>query len=105
MSGLPDGMTSERVFVVEGHYAPDAAERRIPVRREHLARVAEGQAGGRVLLAGGFDDMSRSLLVLRADDEAEARAWADADVYVRSGVWTAVDVRPFNAVLLDAAAR
>jgi uncharacterized protein YciI len=104
MSGLPEGMTTERVFVVEGHYAPDATERRVAVRLEHLTRVAEGQAEGRVLLAGGFDDRSRSILVLRADDEAEARAWADADVYLRSGVWTAVDVRPFNAVRVDAAA-
>lgn len=104
MSALPEGMTSERVFVIEGSYAPDAAERRVPVRPEHLSRVAKGQAEGRVLLAGGFDDMSRSILVLRAPDEAEARAWAEADVYLRSGVWTAVDVRPFNAVLFDAAA-
>jgi uncharacterized protein YciI len=101
MSELPDGVSTERVFVVEGHYAPDAAERRVAVRREHLTRVAEGLRAGRVLFAGGFDDMSRSLLVLQAEDEAAARAWADADVYCRSGVWTSVDVLAFNRILLD----
>jgi uncharacterized protein YciI len=105
MSELPEGVSNERVFVIEGHYAADAAERRVPVRGEHLRRVAEGERQGRVLLAGGLEDMSRSLLVLRADDEAAARAWAEADVYVRAGVWTSVDVRPFNRIVVDEGAR
>ena len=101
MSERPDGVSTDQVFVIEGHYAPDAAQRRAGVRREHLTRVADGVRAGRILLAGGFEDMSRALLVLRAADEAAARAWADADVYCRSGVWTSVDVLPFNRIVLD----
>ena len=101
MSGLPQSVSTERVYVIEGTYAPDAAERRVPVRGEHLARVAAAHRDGRVVMAGAFDDMSRSLLVLRAEDEAAARAWAGADVYVGSGVWASVEIRPFNLVMIE----
>lgn len=104
MSGLPPGLATERVFVIEGHYAADAATRREPVRAEHLTRVAAGTREGRVLLAGGLEDMSRSLLVLRADDEAAARAWAEDDVYLRTGVWTSVDVRPLIRIIVGSGA-
>ena len=101
MSALPEGLSNERVFVIIGQYSADAAERRVAVRGEHLARVGDGLRDGRVLLAGGYEDMSASILILRVEAEAEARAWADTDVYVRSGVWTSVDVRPMAAVVLD----
>ena len=105
MSELPAGVGTERVFVIEGTYASDAAERRAPVRAEHLARVAAGVQDGRVVMAGAYDDMRASLLLLRADDEAAARAWADADVYCGSGVWVSVEVRPFDLVVVDDGAR
>ena len=105
MSELPAGVGIERIFVVEGHYASDAAARRPPVRSEHLARVAEGLRAGRVVAAGGLEDLSRSLLLLRAADEAAARAWAQADVYIRSGVWSSVEILPFGLVRIDAEAR
>ena len=104
MSELPPGVSIERIFVGECNYASDAAARRPPVRAEHLARVAEGMHMGRVVAAGGLEDLSRSFLLLRADDEAAARAWAQADVYIRSGVWTSVEILPFGLVRIDAEA-
>jgi uncharacterized protein len=101
LSELPEGLGTERVFIIRGTYAPDAAERRVPVRAEHLTRVAAGVRDGRVVMAGAYDDMRESLLLLRADDEAGARAWADADIYGRSGVWVSVEVLPFNLIVVD----
>ena len=105
MSKLPPGIGTERVFIIEGTYAPDAAERRAPVRAEHLSRVAAGVRDGRVLMAGAYDDMRASLLLLRAVDEAAARAWADTDIYCLSEVWVSVEVRPFNLIVVDDGAR
>ena len=86
-------------FVIEATYAPDAAERRVPVRAEHLERAAEMMREGTLLLAGAFEDMSASLLVVLAPSGEAALAIAHADVYWRERVWTNVAVRPFNNVV------
>lgn len=91
--------SAERIFVVVGRYASDAAARRGAVRSAHLARIAELAAGGIVLEAGAFADLSSSLILVRAADEATARALFADDVYLEAGVWTAVEVRPFDRVV------
>ena len=48
--------------------------------------------------AGGFADMSGSLLLLRAASEEEALTIARDDVYFRSGVWTGVRARSLGRV-------
>ena len=45
-SQLPPDVAIESVFVIEATYAPDAAETRVPLRAEHLARVAELRDAG-----------------------------------------------------------
>jgi uncharacterized protein YciI len=95
---VPEGLTIEPIWIVESAYAPDAAERRAPVRAEHLARIGELRKAGTILEAGAFTDMSGSLILLRAASEAEARAIVQADVYFRSGVWTDCRIRPLGRV-------
>jgi uncharacterized protein YciI len=95
---VPEGLTIEPIWIVESAYAPDAAERRAPVRAEHLARIGELRKAGTILEAGAFIDMSGSLILLRAASEAEARAIVQADVYFRSGVWTDCRIRPLGRV-------
>jgi uncharacterized protein YciI len=96
---IPPGLAIEAVWVAESTYAADAAERRAPVRSEHLARIGELRATGIIIEAGAFADMSGSLIVLRAADEASARAVLEADVYWRSGVWTAIRLRSLGRVI------
>lgn len=98
MSELPDGAAIEPVFLIEASYGPDAAELRAPVRGEHLARVARLRDEGVVIEAGGLTDMSGSVFIVRAADAAAARAIAEADVYVRAGVWVEIRVRPMGRV-------
>lgn len=99
MSGeLPAGVAIEPIFLVEATYGPDAAELRAPVRGQHLERVLRLREEGVILEAGGLADMSGSILLVRARDEAAAREIAQADVYVSAGVWVEIRVRPIGRV-------
>ena len=89
----------EPIFVIEAIYAPDAAETRTPIRPQHLARVAELRDRGTVIEAGGFTDMSASLLLVRAETEEEALAVARDDVYMKNGVWVELRVRKLGRVV------
>jgi uncharacterized protein len=95
---IPDGIVMEPIFVIEATYAPDVAETRPRHRPAHLARMAELRAAGIVLEAGGFPDMSGSLLLVRAADADAALDLAAQDVYMREGVWVEVRARPFVRV-------
>ncbi|HXG40584.1 MAG TPA: YciI family protein [Candidatus Limnocylindrales bacterium] len=96
---VPADVALETIYVIEATYAPDAAELRRPVRAEHLARIAALRDAGVILEGGGFADLSGSLLLVRAPDEAAALEIAWTDVYLRAGVWTEVRCRPFARVV------
>ncbi len=88
---------------------PNSLEARLGARPAHLARLAELQNLGRLLLAGphpaididtpGEAGFTGSLVVAEFDDLASAQAWADADPYVAAGVYDRVVVKPFLKVL------
>ena len=96
---LPEGLAIERIWVVEAAYGSDVADRRPPVRAEHLTRIAELREAGTIIEAGAFNDMSGSLVLMRAESEEEALAVARADVYFRSGVWKELRVRALGRVV------
>lgn len=95
---IPAGIAIEQVFLVEATYAPDAAERRPAFRAEHLARIAALRNAGVILEAGGLADFSRSVIILRAADEAAAVAIGREDVYFRNGIWAEIHARPLGRV-------
>ena len=98
---MPPGIDIERVFLIEGHYTQEAAERRPAVRAEHLTRAAELKRTGVIVEVGAYaDGLTSSLILVRASDEAAALAIANDDVYVRSGVWGEITVRPFGRLAL-----
>jgi uncharacterized protein YciI len=96
---IPDGLAIEPVWAIEATYGPDAAERRPAVRQEHLGRIGQLRAAGTIVEAGGYADMSGSLLLVRAPDEAAAMAIVKSDVYTRSGVWTGFRARAIGRVV------
>jgi uncharacterized protein YciI len=100
---LPAGVEIERVYIIEATYAPDAAETRPRVRPQHLARIADLMARNVVIEAGGYLDLSSSLVMLRASDEKAALAIARDDIYMREGVWVELRVKPFGRVVRSAA--
>ena len=102
MSEIPAGVKIESVFLVEARYTADAAEKRPAVRPEHLARMVELRAAGTIIEAGAYsDELTSSILLVRADDAAAALALARADVYARAGVWGDITARPFGRVTTE----
>lgn len=100
------------LYAIIAEDAPNSLERRVATRPLHLARLTEMQAAGRLVLAGPFPAIdtpdpgpagfSGSLIVAEFDSLETARAWADADPFVSSGVYARVTVRPFRQTLPSA---
>ena len=99
MSEPTKAVAIEPIWLVEATYAPDAAETRVPFRARHLARLIELEEAGIVIEAGAFADVSASIILLRAADEAAALELCRDDVYTRNGVWVEIRARPFGRVV------
>jgi uncharacterized protein len=97
------------LYAIIGRDAPDALPRRRAARPEHLERLKALLAEGRLVIAGplpaidapdpGPAGFAGSLIVAEFASLAAARAWADADPYLRDGVYAAVEVHPYVKVL------
>lgn len=83
-------------------------EQRLQARPEHLQRLQELQSDGRLLLAGphpaidsedpGPNGFTGSLVVAEFPDQQSAQSWAEADPYVKAGVYERVTIKPFKKV-------
>lgn len=96
-TGAP--VPAESVWFAEARFAPDAAERRGPYRQQHLERIARLRTEGVIVEGGAYlDELSASVVIIRAVSEAEARAVMESDVYVAARIWTDITVRPWGRV-------
>lgn len=96
-------------YAIIGEDVPDSLPRRLAARPTHLERLQTLQDEGRLLLAGPFPAIDSpdpgpagftgSLIVAAFASLTEARAWAEADPYVSTGVYAGVEVKPFRKVL------
>ena len=96
-------------YAIIAEDVPNSLERRMDARPSHLARLIELQNQGRLLLAGPFPAIdsvdpgpagfSGSLIVADFADLSAAKAWADADPFVSTGVYKNVTVKPFRKTL------
>jgi len=95
------------MFVIEGLDGPDAA----PLRAQHLdAHVAHLRSlGGRFVIGGPFLDQNGvsigSLVVIEADSQSVAEAFAAADPFVLNKVFATVTVRRWEFGHLRASGR
>ena len=97
------------LYAVIGTDKPDSLQQRLSARPDHLARLNELKNAGRLLLAGPFpaidsDDpgpagFSGSLIVAEFESLTAAQEWADADPYIKAGVYSHVTVKPFKKTL------
>jgi len=97
------------LYMINGEDAPNSLEKRMVSRLAHLERIKALQNEGRLILAGPYPAIDSSdpgpagftgsLIVAEFLSLEAARAWAEADPYVISGVYATVTVRPFNKVL------
>ena len=88
-------------FAIVAHDAPGTAPLRAATRPRHLDHLRG--LGDRLVLAGPLLDEAGgaigSLVIVRLDDLAAARAFADADPYARAGVFAEVRVAAWRRVL------
>ncbi len=96
-------------YAIVGEDRPGSLDARLQARPAHVGRLEALQEEGRLLLAGPFPAIdspdpgpagfSGSLIVAEFASLEAARSWADADPYVKAGVYARVAVKPFKKVL------
>lgn len=97
------------LYAIQGEDQPDSLDKRRQARPEHLRRLEQLRNEGRLIIAGPYPAIdgpdpgpagfTGSLIVAEFPSLQDARAWADRDPYVTSGVFARVTVRPFRQVL------
>ena len=96
-------------YAIMAEDVENSLERRMSARSAHLARLAELQNQGRLLLAGPFPAIdsldpgpagfSGSLIIAEFSDLAAAKTWFETDPFVIAGVYANVIVKPFRKAL------
>ena len=97
------------LYSIVGIDKPNSLEARMSVRAEHVARLQELLAQGRLIIAGpnpaidsddpGEAGFSGSIIIAEFDSLQAAQNWADEDPYIKSGAYDSVMVKPFKKVL------
>jgi uncharacterized protein YciI len=76
------------------------ADKRMPVREEHLRLVREAHTRGDLVIAGALGDPPEgALLVFRAPSSVVAEEFAARDPYVRQGLVVRWKVKPWAVVV------
>ncbi len=86
------------LFVIIGHDAPDAKDKRPQHRPAHLRHLEPLVQAGRILVAGPFTDGSGSLIIVDAGSREAVWEIVAHDPYVVNGVFNRVEVKPFLQV-------
>ncbi len=93
------------LFAIIGYDVAHSSAQRKLTRAEHVARLQTLDSEQRLLIAGptpithGEDDMSGSIVIADFDSLQAAQAWAANEPYLRDGVYSHVDIKPFIHVL------
>ena len=97
------------LYAIISEDTPNSLEKRLSTRPAHLARLQELNEQGRLSLAGphpaidcndpGEAGFTGSLVIAEFASLTDATDWANADPYVKAGVYQNVAVKPFKRVL------
>ena len=97
------------LYAIISEDVENSLELRQQARPAHIKRLEELKANGHLLLAGphpaidnadpGPNGFSGSLIVAEFESLEDANSWADADPYLKAGVYAKVTVKPFLRVL------
>lgn len=92
-----------KFYAIITHDKPGSAAIRMEKLKLHLAHVEANL--DRLAVAGPLRDedgnFTGSLLVVKAESEAEARAQIEADPYFAADIWSDIEIRAFNAAAGD----
>ncbi len=93
------------LFVIIGHDVAGSLEARKATREEHLVRLRKLDEEKRLVIAGptpvkhGAPEMSGSIIIAKFESLNDAQDWASAEPYLREGVYSHVDIKPFLQTL------
>ena len=92
-----------KYFAIVTTDKPGATATRMAKLREHLAHVEA--TIDQLAIAGPLRDQdgnfTGSLLIVKADSEAEARAMLENDPYFHAEIWSDIQIRAFGAAAGD----
>ena len=89
------------LFAIIGHDVANSSAQRQITRAEHVERLQALDHDNRLIIAGptpiehGKGEMSGSLIIADFDSAETAQAWANDEPYLRDGVYSHVDIKPF----------
>lgn len=93
------------LFAIIGHDVANSSAQRQITRPEHVERLQVLGREQRLIIAGptpiehGKSEMSGSLIIADFESLEAAKKWAGAEPYLRDGVYSHVDVKPFVQTL------
>ena len=93
------------LFAIIGYDVANSSAQRLLTRTEHLARLQALDSEQRLIIAGptpiehGQNEMSGSIVIAKFESLEAAQAWASAEPYLRDGIYSHVDIKPFIHVL------
>lgn len=91
-----------KYFALFYEVVDDFVSRRSAYREEHLRFAEEAHHRGEILLAGALTEPAdRALLVFRVAERSIVEEFARNDPYVRAGLVTRWEVRPWAVVIGD----
>ena len=84
---------------------PDALDRRLRVRQEHLESIARFKKNGEFIFGGAILDekgkMIGSAIVYNFPDRATLDERLDEEPYITEGVWQKIEIMPFKLANID----
>ena len=87
-------------FLLMYEFVPNYLERRPLHRSEHLRLAWQAHERGELVLAGALAEPADSAVLLFEGESSDAaRAFAEADPYVKAGLVTRWSVRPWTTVI------
>lgn len=86
-------------FALTYEVIDDFVNKRTSFRPSHLQEVRDAYARGELIMAGALGEPAGALLIFRAADQTTAEAFAKADPYVKEGLVTRWNVRPWTVVV------
>ncbi len=84
---------------------PEAPERRLKARPEHLEKVSLLRKSGKFLFGGAIlndsGNMIGSMIVYEFTDRASLDACLKDEPYINKNVWEKIEIRPFRLARID----
>lgn len=97
------------LYAIISQDVANSLDKRKSARPEHIQRLELLKENGHLILAGphpaidnnepGPAGFTGSLVIAQFNSLQDAQTWADADPYVKAGVYESVIVKPFKKVL------